>query len=257
MKNDHGFSNPLNIGILVFDDFEPLDVWGFIEPFSIARFIGTSYGSAKTIPFKISLIANEDSHRAKNNKQFLVKSYNGPYVATDYFRDEALKQHFDVLMIPGGFGVGSIVKSIDKSSKAQSAEPSDSLKELLEWVCAMDQKVSVMSSVCTGAAILASTGLLDGKAATTNHQAFAWVTTFGPKVLWDNISRWVDANKYVTSAGVSAGTDMGFYLVSRLAGRAVAEAAAISAEYDWHRDPNKPIYYPQQAHVPSSLPKSK
>jgi hypothetical protein len=48
-----------------------------------------------------------------------------------------------------------------------------------------------------------------------------------------------------------AGTDMGWHLVSRLAGRAVAEAAAIAAEYDWHRDPEAPIFYPQQAAVPS------
>jgi len=58
----------------------------------------------------------------------------------------------------------------------------------------------------------------------------------GPRVLWDSVSRWVDAGKYVTSAGVSAGTDLGFYLVSRLGGRAVAEIAVQAAEYDWHRD---------------------
>jgi transcriptional regulator GlxA family with amidase domain len=55
------------------------------------------------------------------------------------------------------------------------------------------------------------------------------------------------AGKYVTSAGVSAGTAMGFYLVSRLAGRAVAENAVSAAEYDWHRDREAPIFYPQQA----------
>jgi hypothetical protein len=43
---------------------------------------------------------------------------------------------------------------------------------------------------------------------------------------------------------------LGFYLVARLAGRAVAEAAARAAEYDWHRDPQAPIFYPQQALVP-------
>ena len=58
-----------------------------------------------------------------------------------------------------------------------------------------------------------------------------------------------DAGRYVTSAGVSAGTDLGFYLVSRLAGRAVAEIAAAAAEYDWRRDPETPIFYPQQAEV--------
>ena len=53
----------------------------------------------------------------------------------------------------------------------------------------------------------------------------------------------------MTSAGVSAGTDLGFYLVSRLAGRAVAENAVRAAEYDWHRDPQQPIYFPPQADV--------
>jgi transcriptional regulator GlxA family with amidase domain len=61
------------------------------------------------------------------------------------------------------------------------------------------------------------------------------------------VSRWVDAGKYVTSAGVSAGADMGFYLVSRLAGRAVAENAVAAAEYDWRRDPQSTICYPSRA----------
>jgi len=108
----------------------------------------------------------------------------------------------------------------------------------------MDRKVPLMVSVCTGAAVLARTGLLDGRPAATNHTAFDWVAQQGPKVRWDRVARWVDAGKYVTSAGTSAGTDLGFYLVSRLAGRAVAEAAARAAEYDWQRDPLAPIHYP-------------
>ena len=100
--------------------------------------------------------------------------------------------------------------------------------------------------------MLALAGLLDGRHAATNHQAFAWVTTFGPRVLWDNVSRWVDAGHIVTSAGVSSGTDMAFHLVARLAGRAVAETAAKQAEYDWHRDPQQPIFYPEQAVVRTS-----
>lgn len=121
---------------------------------------------------------------------------------------------------------------------------------LLDLVRAMDKRVQLMTSVCTGAAVLAASGVLDGKAAATNHQAFGQVTPFGPRVLWDNVARWVDAGRYVTSAGVSAGTDMGFYLVKRLAGRAVAETAAKAAEYDWHRDPETAIDYPEQAVVP-------
>jgi transcriptional regulator GlxA family with amidase domain len=138
-------------------------------------------------------------------------------------------------MIPGGAGTWPLLD--DKTDPVGVAA-------LLDWVRQMDQSVRLMTSVCTGAAVLARAGLLDGRPAATNHSGFAWVAEQGPNVLWDSASRWVDAGRYVTSAGVSAGTDLGFYLVSRLAGRAVAENAVAAAEYDWRRDPSAPINYP-------------
>ena len=235
MSDTNGFPRTQRIGILVFDDFEPIDVWGFTEAFTISRFLATDYGSQPPYPFQVVLISSQCKPAgAEKASPAPVRSYNGPRVAPDYFRDEALDQEFDVLMIPGGYGTRSLVSD----------------QGVIEWVRAMDPRVGLMTSVCTGAAILAVAGLLDGKPAATNHQAFAWVTSLGPRVHWDNVSRWVDAGHHVSSAGVSAGTDMGFYLVKRLAGRAVAEAAAIAAEYDWHRNPEQPIFYPQQAPVP-------
>jgi transcriptional regulator GlxA family with amidase domain len=236
------FPRTQRIGILVFDKFEPLDVWGFIEAFAIARFIGTSYDSPPAWPFEIVLISNECKTSASGAQPAPVKSFNGPRVAPDWFRDQALNEPLDLLMIPGGEGVGSLVPPSDDAA----------VQALAEWVRAMDKRVALMTSVCTGAAILAHSGVLDGQPAATNHQAFGWVAGFGPNVLWDNVSRWVDAGHYVSSAGVSAGTDMAWHLVSRMAGRAVAEQAALAAEYDWHRDPSQPIFYPQQAAVPSS-----
>lgn len=240
MAQETTFPRTQCLGILVFDNFEPLDVWGFIEAFSIARFIGTDYGSPPPYPFEIMLISNECTPTSACVQPVPVKSMNGPRVAPDLFRDEALSQPFDLLMIPGGRGVEDLLTPADAPS----------VEALVTWVQAMDTRVPFMTSVCTGAAILARAGVLDGHPAATNHQAFAWVAGFGPRVRWDNVSRWVDAGKYVTSAGVSAGTDMAFHLVRRLAGRAMAEQAAIGAEYDWHRDPNQPIFYPQQAAVP-------
>lgn len=236
------FPSTIRIGILVYEGFEPIDVWGFTEAFSISRFIGTGYIDPPQYPFEVLFISNEvrpagDSAAVPGP----IKSENGPRVAPDMFRDDALTESLDVLMIPGG-NTGPL---LDKNKPQE-------VKDLIDWVKAMDQRVKLMTSVCTGAAVLAYAGLLDDKPAATNHQAFAWVTLFGPRVLWDNVARWVDAGRYVTAAGVSAGTDMGFYLVQRLAGRAVAEASALRAEYDWHRDPQVPIFYPQQADVPGS-----
>ena len=237
------FSPTIRIGILVYEGFEPLDVWGFTEAFTISRFIGTGYLSPAPYPFEVVFISNEVKSKGKSSSPAPapVKSQNGPRVAPDMFRDDALRQSIDVLMIPGG-NTGPLL---------DPSQP-QAVKALLDWVRAMDERVKLMTSVCTGAAVLASAGLLDDKPAATNHQAFGWVTSLGPKVLWDNVSRWVDAGRYVTSAGVSAGTDMAFYLVERLAGKAVAETAAKAAEYDWHRDPQEPIFYPQQAVVPGS-----
>ncbi|HKO59063.1 MAG TPA: DJ-1/PfpI family protein [Thermoanaerobaculia bacterium] len=211
------------IGILIFDDFEPLDVWGFAEAFTIARFVGKDR-SERPFPFEVVFIAAEKRP---------IRSSNGPKAMPDYDLGEASAEAFDVLMVPGGMGTRTIIND----------------QPLLEWLVAMDKRVAIMASVCTGAALLAKAGLLDGRPAATNHAAFAWVVQQGPDVLWDSVSRWVDAGHYVTSAGVSAGTDMAFHLVSRLAGRAVAENAVRAAEYDWHRDPQEPIVYPPQAKV--------
>jgi putative intracellular protease/amidase len=199
------------IGILVFKDFEPIDVFGFAEAFAIARFPGQRYFSQLRYPFETVLIAENVE---------AVKSMNGPSVMPDWDFCQALEEPLDVLMVPGGGGTEALLN-----------DPA-----VLKWMHAMNKEVGIMASVCTGAAVLAKCGFLDGLPAATNHASFAWVAQHGPGVLWDNVARWVDAGKYVSSAGVSAGTDLGFYLVSRLAGRAVAETAAISAEYDWHRD---------------------
>ncbi|HEX6650338.1 MAG TPA: DJ-1/PfpI family protein [Pyrinomonadaceae bacterium] len=240
MANAAEFPPTMRVGILVYDGFEPIDVWGFAEAFAISRFIGQGYLSPPPLPFEIFLISNEvRPYGQADGVPAPVKSMNGPRVAPDMFRDDALTGSFDILMIPGG----------NTAPLVDNTQPEE-VQALLDWVIAMDEQVTLMTSVCTGAAVLALSGVLDGKPATTNHNAFGWVASLGPRVLWNNMSRWVDAGKYVTSAGVSAGTDMAFYLVERLMGKAIAETAVRTAEYDWHRDPEKPIIFPSGATVP-------
>ncbi|WP_338844705.1 DJ-1/PfpI family protein [Massilia sp. W12] len=235
------YPRTLQIGILVFEDFEPLDVWGFIEAFSIARFLGTGYVSDAPRPFTTRLIANQDQPGKLTPP--CVASYNAPRVLSDLWRDEALNENFDLIMVPGGYGVNRIFDD--------AAE----LAATLDWLRKIAAKTPLTASVCTGAALYAAAGLLDGLPATSNQSALSWVAAQGPGVLWDNVARWVDAGRHVSSAGVSAGADLGFYLVQRLGGRAMAEIAALTAEYHWQRDPLQPIPYPQQATISVPLPK--
>src|SRR2546423_15692078 len=101
------FPPTIRIGILVYDGFEPIDVWGFTEAFAISRFIGTPYLGEEPppppYPFEILFISNEvRPHGKKNATPAPVKSENGPRAAPDMFRDDALKRSFDLFMIPGG-----------------------------------------------------------------------------------------------------------------------------------------------------------
>lgn len=159
---DNASSSPrtLRIGVFVFNNFEPLDVWGFVQAFSIARFAGTVYNDPPPYPFEIVFISNETNPGVSGAVPQPVKTYNGPRVVPDFFRDDALRETIDVLMLPGGLGTRDLL----------CCDPA-LVEGLVEWVRAMDARVSLMTSVCTGAAILARTGLLDGQPAATNHQA--------------------------------------------------------------------------------------
>lgn len=104
------------------------------------------------------------------------------------------------------------------------------------------QRSKIVATVCTGAALLARTGLLDGIEATSNKISWDWVVSQGSKVLWKRKARWVeniDLEKktgVITSAGVSAGIDMSLRIVEILFGKDVAERSAKSMEYKWNSD---------------------
>ena len=186
------------IGVLLFPEFELLDVFGPLEMFGMLEDVS------------IRLVAERDRD---------VASAQGPRSAIDdVFADDAA---YDILLVPGGRGTR---REVDNAA-------------LLAWLQAKAAKTEYVASVCTGSALLAKAGLLDGLPATTNKLAFDWVRAQGPKVDWRLRARWVEAGKFWTSSGVSAGMDMSLALIARLRGVAVAEQAAAWAEYSWHRDP--------------------
>ena len=108
---------------------------------------------------------------------------------------------------------------------------------LLDWLKRRSGEADVVTSVCTGAALLARAGLLDGRSATTNKASFSWVVEQGPAVRWVRQARWVEDGRFVTSSGVSAGIDMTLAVIARVAAPETAEGIAVRMEFDWHRDP--------------------
>ncbi len=125
-----------------------------------------------------------------------------------------------ILLIPGGFGNRRIIK-----------DPVF-IKALGDAVNSSDYTLCV----CTGSALAAETGALDGGRATSNKIAFDWVADNHPGVEWDREARWVKNGRIYTSAGVSAGIDMALGFVRDLYGAEKAEEICRRMEYHWNSD---------------------
>ncbi|MBT3557374.1 MAG: DJ-1/PfpI family protein [Rhodospirillales bacterium] len=186
------------IGVVLFPGFELLDVYGPLEILGMWP-----------DQFQLRMVAETSP---------ATESGMGPAsVVDDLFSDD---KDYDALLIPGGAGTRTEVNN----------------PIMLDWLKRKSEAAEYVTTVCTGSAILAKTGLLDGRKATTNKIAFEWVTTCGPDVDWQKQARWVEDGKYFTSSGVSAGMDMALGFIAHLMGQEAAEQTADWAEYDWHQD---------------------
>ena len=122
----------------------------------------------------------------------------------------------DVLVVPGG-GV-------------RTARDSAATRQ---WVAETSARAPRTMSVCNGAFILASAGVLDGLTATTTASLIDRLRNEFPKIRVVNDRRFVDNGRIITTAGLSAGIDGALHVVEKILGRGAAEATALSTEYDW------------------------
>lgn len=125
-----------------------------------------------------------------------------------------------ILLIPGGMGT----------------RPAALDDEFIRKIRTVAEESVYVLTICTGAVLLGRTGLLDGKKATSNKIAMAWVEVTCPKVQWQHSARWVRTGSIYTASGVTAGMDMALGFIADQYGKAKAMDIARRMEYVWNDD---------------------
>ncbi len=196
-----------NTAILVFDGVEVLDFAGPFEVFSRTRLEPglESRRRDDTAPFRVYTVAPEQRE---------IVATGGLRVTANFTFEDAPRA--DLLVVPGGFGTRALVEHA----------------VTLDYLRRAAADAQLVTSVCTGAALLARAGLLRGKRATTHFGSYDWLASLDPTITVERGVRYVD-DGVVTSAGVSAGMDMAFAVVEKRCGREVAEETARYIEYRW------------------------
>ena len=188
------------IAALMFGGFEMLDYFGPLQMF-------------KNFPDEFEVLAVAATMDP-------VQASGGPKVLPDRCLADGVD--YDLLLVPGGMGTR---EAIDDGA-------------LIDWLRGASERAEIVTSVCTGSALLARAGVLDDLPATSNKRAFEWVRGQSDLVDWQERARWVEAGKVFTSSGVSAGMDMSLAVLSRLLGPEAARNAALWAEYLPNLDPD-------------------
>lgn len=120
----------------------------------------------------------------------------------------------DIILVPGG--MTSLEHARDET--------------VLDWLRRAHETATWTTSVCSGSVLLAAAGLLEGKRATSHWAALSALKTMGVTAVGDE--RIVHEGDIVTCAGVSAGIDLGLWLVGQISGESRAKAIQLSIEYD-------------------------
>ena len=190
----------MNVGMYIYENAEVLDFSGPFEVFSTAN----RFSEPKNI-FNVSLVAEEENP---------VNARGAYKVLPHYCFNNA--PEIDVLIVVGGIHTEELQKL-----------------QVINWVSKTAKNAEIVASVCTGAFILAKTGLLSNLKVTTHWEDIDDLKKSFPDLTIVESQRWVDQGKYITSGGISAGIDMSLHLVSKLTNMELAAKTARQMEYDW------------------------
>jgi transcriptional regulator GlxA family with amidase domain len=179
------------IGVLIFPDFQLLDVAGPISVFEIAN----RYARIDT-PIRV-MSATPGPVRSTSGAEMLARKFGPPSAIT-------------TLIIAGGDGV----------------EPAARNTCVSNFVKAVARRGTRIASVCSGTFVLAEAGLLDGKRATTHWQRTRQFLATYPKVKLEPDQIFVRDGQIWSSAGITAGIDLALAMVAEDHGETVVEQTA-------------------------------
>jgi cyclohexyl-isocyanide hydratase len=182
------------IGILLFPGVEELD---FVGPFEVLSYVN-KLAPAST---QVLLVAEETTE---------LRAFNGLRILPDVTLTAC--PDLDILVVPGGKGRLAAMKNAN----------------LRQFIQAQANQARFITSVCTGAFLLAEAGLLTGRQATTYHECLDELSRYGVEVLTAKV---VDAGRIITAGGVSSGLELGFYLLQKMFGPDMARQVARKIEY--------------------------
>jgi len=192
----------LTFGILIFPDAEELD---FVGPWEVFTMSAMARNKGVLPEGQVIMIAETPEP---------VRCAKGMKVTPDFSIADAPK--IDVLLVPGGQGTRVEVEN----------------RALMKWIAEVSPTCEWVTSVCTGAVLLAEAGPAAGKQVTT-HWGFIEELRKHDRVkeVLEN-TRYVRDGNVVTAAGVSAGIDMALWLIGEIWGAEHARTTQRYMEYD-------------------------
>ncbi|SCX39266.1 DJ-1/PfpI family protein [Variovorax sp. EL159] len=199
----------LRVLILAYDGVEALDFAGPFEVFTTASRVSQRMQPGTAAPFEVASVAQASPVQARAGLRLLA----------DHTLEDSPKA--DVLIVPGGV-----------------VDVPMACPDTLRWIAKSAAGAQLVASVCTGAFLLAKSGVVTREAVTTHWEDIADLRAQFPRLDVREGVRWVDSGRVVSSAGISAGIDMSLHLVERLAGRELAERTARQMDYAWTRNNN-------------------
>ena len=182
------------IGILLFPGVEELD---FVGPFEVLSYVN-KLAPAST---QVLLVAEETTE---------LRAFNGLRILPDVTIDDC--PDLDILVVPGGKGRLTAMKNV----------------RLRQFIQQQAAQARFVTSVCTGAFLLAEAGLLTGLRATTYHECLDELARYDVEAITAKV---VDAGRIITAGGVSSGLELGFYLLQKMFGPDMARTVACKIEY--------------------------